>query len=433
MSLNSYKPLPISEFLRVIANPVILNTAPNDALIKSKAFKDACHSIQIMVNLPEKYSHRLPPVVSAAVQFLQTAEYYDYFNLYGMPFITSFAAAIFGWNVRFLLAQHRFPDRRILIRGETGTGKEQVARLIGEIISGHNKAEFMAVNAANLSETLVEAELFGYEKGAFTGAVKSREGLLQKLSGGGVLFLDEVTETPPLIQAKLLRLLESGEYRPVGSDKIRTVDLSIVAATNRQDPFKYEGFRNDVLYRLSETVIELPPLREILESQDLAVSIYDHLIQSTASDMSKNIDSTEKQAFLSWVSEWSKSVARELSRKWTGYQWPGNIRECRNSLRHVIMNYRDLETGKIPDQLLEIPDPPIPHELEPLLEIPTDSGPVNLKKRLERLERSYYQWAAGKSHNIEAVAGRLGVTRQTASRRMKSFGIRTETGLKHGS
>lgn len=428
MSLQKYEPLPVANFLRVIANPVILNTAPNENIATLPEFKAACHSIQTQVNLQKTHSRRLPAIMSAAIHFLRKAEHYDYFNLYGIPFITSFAGAVFGWNIRFLLAQKRFPDRRILIRGETGTGKEQVARLIGEIIAEFNTAKFITLNAANLSETLMEAELFGYERGAFTGAEKRRKGILADLDGGGVLFLDEITETPPAIQAKLLRLLETGEYRPVGSNAIHTARISIVAATNRQDLFQSDSIRNDLLYRLSESTIELPPLRQITEETDRAVLVFDHLILSAARDLCQNIDSVERQLFLSWVTEWSKSVARQLAQKWSGHQWPGNIRQCRNALRQVIMNYNESSSE---ESLEELPAPgKQTHQVSSRLSTLNTDQPVNLKQQLERCERAYYVWASKQARSIEAVAGYLGVTRQTASRRMKAFGLKPGIGIR---
>jgi len=409
----NYQPLPVTDFLRVIAKSAIVNAAPDDDPSNHPQFNTLHTGISAQFNLTPPLTRRLPPILAAAVTFLRKAQHYDYFNLYGIPFITDFATAVFGWNIRFLLARDHFPERRILIHGETGTGKEQVARLIGDIITGCNHSAFMAVNAANLSETLMEAELFGYVKGAFTGAAQNRDGILHRLGNGGVLFLDEISETPPAIQARLLRLLETGEYRPVGSTRTFRAHLSIAAASNRPDLFDHRTLRSDVLYRLSEAIIRLPPLRDITADPHRAVRMYDHLVLSVAREMTDGIDPVEQREYLAWVSEHGKRLAQQLATRWTGRSWPGNIRECRNAIRGVIMQCRDdLDDGIDGTAGLKSPLPSA-----------TDTLPVDLKAILEQVERQYYLRAASRATGIEAVARQLGVTRQTASRRLKAFKI----------
>lgn len=428
--MRSYSPIHVRDFLREIANPVLLNTTPGRSLETSAEFRSTCSRIEKLVEGCPCQAHRIPVLVQAALHFLRKAEQFDYFNLYGMPFISAFAGAVFGWNIRFLLTRNDFPQRRILILGETGSGKEQVARLAGEIIAGLNKASYMAINAANLSETLLEAELFGHEKGVYSGAHVARDGIIKKLDGGGALFLDEVSETPPSIQARLLRFLETGEYRSLGSRQIEHAHVSIIAASNRISLHDDPDFRADLLYRLSESVIRLPPLRHITVDPDQAVRVYDHLIISTARDMAVGIHPDETQAFLFWVSEWSKSVARRLAAVWCDRQWPGNIRECRNELRQMIMSMpdhpdRDFEAAMILRQsdnyLQSTVSPPINRTSEYISELP--SQPLNLRSELESMERAYYRKAAQLKHSIGGVARFLGVTRQTASRRMRAFGI----------
>lgn len=412
-----YQPLPVTEFLRVIAKSAIVNAAPDENPTEHPHFNTLRTGISQQFDLPKNLARRLKPVLAAAVTFLRKAQHYDYFNLYGIPFITDFATAVFGWNVRFLLAQDHFPDRRILILGETGTGKEQVARLIGEIIAGCNRSDCMTVNAANLSETLMEAELFGYVKGAFTGAHQNRDGILHRIGHGGVLFLDEVSETPPAIQARLLRLLETGEFRSVGSTRTHRASLSVIAASNRPNLLESTTFRNDVLFRLSESVIHLPPLRDITADRDRALRTYDHLILSTARDMTAAIDTAERHAFLAWVTEHGKILAKNLVAEWAGRTWPGNIRECRNAIRGIIHQSADTFRHRFHDSP-PASSPGAPATLDTGFPLPTD-----LKAALERVERQYYLQAARQAPNIEAVARLLGVTRQTASRRLKAFGI----------
>lgn len=431
---------------------MLLNTTPGKTVETCPEFLTACAGVRALLGECPCPEDRIRNLVRTAIHFLRKAEQFDYFNFYGLPFITEFAGALFGWNIRFLLSRTGFPVRRILVLGETGSGKEQVARLAGEIIAGFNKAQYLAVNAANLSETLLEAELFGHEKGVYTGAHVAREGIIRQLDGGGVLFLDEISETPPSIQARLLRFLETGEYRPLGSRRTEYARISVIAASNRIDLHQDSDFRSDLLYRLSESVIRLPPLRQIVSDPDRAVRIYDHLITSAADDMTEDVDDPEKQAFTSWVSEWSKTAARHLASEWSGRSWPGNIRECKNEIRQLIAatpgrleadSKRRLHpAGRIPSEF-ETPSKPgtsagfltltEPGSLQTTpdarasrltVTIRNPEAPIDLLAELESVERNCYHLAACTATSIDAVARFLGVTRQTASRRMRAFGIR---------
>lgn len=208
-------------------------------------------------------------------------------------------------------------DATVLIQGESGVGKEVVA---WEIFRRSSRAEgnFLTLDCCTLKEQLFESELFGHEKGAFTGADRQKKGLIEGVEEG-TLFLDEIGEIGPAIQAKLLRVLETGQYRRVGGNKDLRADVRIVAATNRdlQQMSESGDFRSDLFYRLSVFVIDLPPLRERREDIPLLV---EHFIRNH--DFSRRID---------------KRVVPAAMQQLVAYDWPGNVRELRNVMERAII------------------------------------------------------------------------------------------------
>ncbi len=209
-------------------------------------------------------------------------------------------------------------DATVLLQGESGTGKELVARALHER-STRSGQPFVTVNCSAFSESLLESELFGHTRGAFTGATQARKGLFEAAEGG-TLFLDELAEMAPSTQVSLLRVLQNGEVRPVGSDQTHQVDVRIVAATNSDLALlvKEGSFREDLFYRINVITVLLPPLRERLD--DMA-----ELIQWL---LNKNNEKTKKQ--IAGVT----SDARELL---LGYSWPGNIRELENVIERAVI------------------------------------------------------------------------------------------------
>ena len=207
-------------------------------------------------------------------------------------------------------------DLPILITGESGTGKEVVAKAI-HLRSTRSKQPFVAVNCGAIPVELIESELFGHAKGSFTGADRERTGMWEDANGGSI-FLDEITETAPLFQVKLLRALQEGEVRRVGSNRSQKVDVRVIAATNRriEDEVAEGRFRQDLMYRLNAVTIELPPLRE--RQQDIAL-LAKHFLNS---------------------SELKSSVRREFSADaitlLENYEWPGNVRELENAVLHAV-------------------------------------------------------------------------------------------------
>jgi DNA-binding NtrC family response regulator len=208
-------------------------------------------------------------------------------------------------------------DITVLIQGESGSGKELVARAIHDA-SERAARNFVAVDCCTLQETLFESELFGHEKGAFTGADRLKRGLIEGAEGG-TLFLDEIGEIEPSIQAKLLRVLETGVFRRLGGNKDLQANIRVVAATNRDLAAMSQAgeFRADLYYRLSAFVIEVPPLRE---RRDDVPYLATHFIQNH--NFSRRIN---------------KRLSGEVIRRLTAYDWPGNVRELRNVVERAII------------------------------------------------------------------------------------------------
>lgn len=205
-----------------------------------------------------------------------------------------------------------------LILGESGTGKELTARAIHKH-SRRRDAPFVAVNCSAIPVDLVESELFGHVRGAFSGATATREGLFES-ANGGTIFLDEVGDLPPLAQVKLLRVLQQGEIKPVGANETRVVDVRVVAATNVDLAQQIEQgrFREDLFYRLNVVAIELPPLRE--RKQDIPVLAY-HFLRKHAARARREI----------------RTIAAEAMRLLENFSWPGNVRELENAIEHAVV------------------------------------------------------------------------------------------------
>jgi len=206
----------------------------------------------------------------------------------------------------------------VLILGESGTGKELAARAIHQR-SRRNRGPFVALNCAAIPVTLLESELFGHERGAFTGAFARREGRFQ-MAHGGTLFLDEVGELDPMIQAKLLRVLQEGEFERLGGTQTLRVDVRVVASTNRNllDMVREGRFREDLYYRLHVIQLTMPPLRERLEDVPLLAQ---HFLARYASRNQKDV----------------RSISREAMDVLATHDWPGNVRELENTIEHAVV------------------------------------------------------------------------------------------------
>jgi DNA-binding NtrC family response regulator len=292
-------------------------------------------------------------------------------------------------------------EATVLIRGESGTGKELVAHTI-HAASQRAAGPFVAVNCAAIPETLLESELFGYRKGAFTGADRDKEGLFEA-ARGGTLFLDEIGEAGAAVQAKLLRVLEERKINPVGDPREREVDVRIVAATNRalEKSIQSGGFREDLYYRLLVFPLDVPPLRERIEDIEQLVA-----------------------QFLSGFERSDEKLPAATLQRMRIYGWPGNVRELRNLIERAHILAGD---GSIQDEhiLLDV------GRLTPGGEgSPQDvAGDLNLESNERRLIREALRRAGG---NKSLAAKLLGITRRTLYSRLKLLGM-TDTIGRGGS
>ena len=289
-------------------------------------------------------------------------------------------------------------EASVLITGESGTGKELVARALHEG-SARAGRPLVTVNCAALAENLLESELFGHEKGSFTGADRRREGRFTQ-ADGGTLFLDEIGEMPLPLQAKLLRALQQGEVQRVGSDAPITVDVRVLAATNRdlRREAAEKRFREDLYFRLNVISIEVPSLRSRSEDIPLLAA---HFLQRFAERNRKNIKGFAPQAL--------DSMLR--------YSWPGNVRELENAVeRAVILCNGDLITGReLPSGVADAP----------VAETPAPEGGGSLAGlSLDTVERRAIEETLRQTgDNKSEAARRLGITRATLHNKLRKYGL----------
>jgi PAS domain S-box-containing protein len=283
-------------------------------------------------------------------------------------------------------------DVTVLVTGESGTGKELVAHAI-HYRSHRSSGPFVRVNCAALSETLLESELFGHVKGAFTGAVKDRIGRFEE-ANGGTIFLDEIGDISPAVQQRLLRVLQEREFERVGESRTRQIDVRVIAATNRDlKQLVDEGrFREDLYYRLNVVTLDLPPLRERREDIPLLV---DHFLAKFNASMHRSVE----------------GVAGELLERLIDYDWPGNVRELENAIQRalVVARGKTIRCAHLPPEIIGAVAPPAARP------VVAESREIDRATLLEALERSGW--------NKSAAARELGVDRTTIWRRMKRLGI----------
>ena len=286
----------------------------------------------------------------------------------------------------------------VLVRGESGTGKELVARAIHKYSPLRDKP-LLTVNCTALTPTLMESELFGHRRGAFTGAVSDKVGLFEK-ADGGTIFLDEIGDMPLEMQGKLLRVLQAGEVKPVGDVVTRRVRVRVIAATNRdlEAAIQRGEFREDLFYRFNTFTITLPPLRE--RGEDMPVLAY-HFLRKAAGKVNRKVE----------------RIAADALDLLTRYGWPGNLRELENIIERavVLASERSIEAGHLPLHLQE------PAKLEVIV----DDGLLASKARLVReFERqAVVRFLRETGGNISAAARKAGITRRNFHRLLAKYAI----------
>jgi len=281
-------------------------------------------------------------------------------------------------------------DTTVLIIGESGTGKELVAEAIHKL--SNRPGKLVKINCSAIPEHLLESELFGYEKGAFTGALRRKPGKFE-LANGGTLFLDEIGDMPPALQSKLLRVIETGEVEPLGATSAKKVDVRIIAATNQDlERLMKEGkFRQDLYFRLRVFVIEIPPLRKRREDIPILVSYF---LRQISAKLGKKITSLSKDVMDAFME----------------YDWPGNVRQLRNALEEIAI-LAEGETINVLPTFIE------KEAIKPSLE----------GKTMEEIEREAIALALKKTGGNRVKAAKmLGIGTRTLYRKIEKYGLEKE-------
>jgi DNA-binding NtrC family response regulator len=287
-------------------------------------------------------------------------------------------------------------DSTILISGNSGTGKELVARALHYKSHRKNKP-FIAVNCGAISENLIESELFGHKRGAFTGAISDKDGYM-KAANGGTLFLDEISEMPPQLQVKLLRSIQEKEYTPVGTTVSLSVNTRFIATTNRnlEDEVKAGRFREDLFYRINVVEIHLPSLKE--REEDIPL-LADHFLNKCRKDLNKNI----------------RGIDNEAMRAILAHEWKGEVRELENIIERAVIFCKS--------DLISLPD--LPQSFRPKQEETDISFSGSLDESVRKFERDFILHALeSNDNNKEKTADAMKVGLSTLYRKLKELDIK---------
>lgn len=299
-------------------------------------------------------------------------------------------------------------DVNVLLSGESGTGKELCARAL-HYNSLRQDKPFVAENCGALPDELLESELFGHKRGAFTGAIEDRVGLFERASGG-TIFLDEIGETSPAFQVKLLRVLQEGEIRPLGSNRRRPIDVRVIAATNRdlEDDVRTGKFRQDLFYRIATFEVKIPPLRDRrADITALAIAI----LNQTMEQLGKRV----------------KGISEEVLHCFQSYQWPGNVREMQNEIKRMLVLGQDdyLGSNLVSPQILHA----TPEESQADMMLLTGIEGT-LKERVESLEaRILKETLMRLRWNKTQAAQELGLSRVGLRNKLERYGLEKNSNI----
>ena len=301
-----------------------------------------------------------------------------------------------SWLEVLRLAETVAPtESTVLIQGESGTGKEVIARYIHDL-SARSERSFASINCGALPESLLESELFGHVKGSFTGAIKDKSGLFTA-AAKGTFFLDEIGETTPATQVKLLRVLQQREVIPVGGTDPQPIDVRLIAATNREleEEIRRGSFRTDLYYRLNVIALHLPTLRQRVDDIPLLAEYFLDRIAELRKEDRKSLSATTLEALVS-------------------YTWPGNVRELENALERAVILTPDEEI-----QPSALPERVTARVSEPLVADRVPSNPT-----LEAVERAYIMWVLqSEGGNKSRAAEALGIDPSTLYRKLSRYGL----------
>jgi len=378
--------------------PVIMMTAFGTVDDAVQAIKQGAYDYLIKPFPKEKVLGLIDHVLEFRRLELDNRRLREELSMSGSREPTVFASPKFR-AVYDLALQVAASEANILILGESGTGKELIAGTLHRN-SLRRDHQFVSLNCAALSDTLLESQLFGHLRGAFTGAVLNQKGLLEE-ADGGTLFLDEIGDVSPAVQAKLLRVIQERDFIPVGSTRPKKVDVRFLAATNKdlEREVREGRFREDLYYRLNVISIELPPLRERPEDIE---PLAQHFLRRFAGRMSKAIHAIEPAAL--------ESLQR--------YVWPGNVRELENVMeRAVILTNGNSITAAVIPLRNSVPAP------SPAA-VPAAAEQISQMVPLEDMERHHIEAVLkGTGYHKSRTAGILKISRRTLDRRISDFGL----------
>ena len=303
-------------------------------------------------------------------------------------------------------------DSSLLVLGETGVGKERLARAI-HAESSRAGGPFVSVNCGALPESLLDSELFGHEKGAFTGAASTRRGRFE-LAGGGTIFLDEIGEMPPHLQVKLLTVLQRREVRRLGSERPISVDVRVISATNRDLRELIQGgdFREDLYFRLNVVMLEIPPLRERREDiPELTGAFIRRLRESSGSGDVAGVSSEAMEAMLR-------------------YPWPGNVRELINAVERALLlsNGSEIRLADLPAVVRSPEAAPAAEAPAPVRGVRSDLPHREARKLvMQSFERQYFSALLRETRgHVGDTAARAGINPKTLYEKMRALGLRKE-------